>query len=146
MKHYLSLSVATMLALSLDSCGSSNELIAFAQLPEPMQQFINTHFQEKDVRVIFCEKSIFKTDYQVCLFNATTIDFDGKGELRRIEFSKNITDVDVIPQTVAGYVAANYPENRIIEYSLEGKKQYAVLNNNIRLDFDKNGNFLAVGK
>lgn len=144
MKHYLPLSMAAMLALSVSSCGSSNELITFSQLPEPTQQFINDHFQEKDVRVIFCEKSVFKTDYQICLFDATTIDFDGKGEFQRIEFTKNINDKDVIPQTIANYVADNYQGNRIIEYYLKGQKQYVRLSNNAELTFDKDGNFLAV--
>ncbi|HCS87980.1 MAG TPA: hypothetical protein DIW30_06175 [Bacteroidales bacterium] len=143
MKHYLTLSVAAMIALSVSSCGSSNELIPFSQLPEPTQQFINSHFQEKDVRVIFCEKSTFKTDYQICLFDATTIDFNGKGEFQRIEFTRNTADENVIPQVIADYVNANYQGNRIIEYHLKGKKQYVRLSNNAKLSFDKDGNFLT---
>lgn len=146
MKHILSLSIATAIAMATASCGSENDLIAFSELPQTTQQFINAHFSESDVRVIFREKGSFKTDYEVCLFNATTIDFDGDGELSRIEFSQNTDDADIVPQAIKDYVANNFQGNSVCEYTLKGKKQLVKLSNNNVLMFDRDGNFLGLAE
>ena len=51
--------------------------------------------------------------------------------------------VDDLPQAVRDYIAANYPENTIIEAEREDDGTYEVtLNNGLEILFDAEGNFL----
>ncbi len=124
-----------------------DEEIAPADLPLEIREFISTYFPGTTVEEAERENN---GNYEVELSNDVELIFDADGNfLGRAEDDddddRDDEDiaVDDLPQAVRDYIAANYPNNSIIEAEREDDGTYEVtLNNGLEIHFDAQGNFL----
>lgn len=125
-----------------------DEDIAPSSLPENIRNFVTTHYP--GATILKAEKEN-NGNFEIELSNDVELIFDSNGNfLGRADDDDNDDkdDEDIavseLPQAVRDYVAANYPNNTIIEAEREDDNTFEVtLNNGIELYFDSAGNFLS---
>ncbi|MHA6278635.1 PepSY-like domain-containing protein [Salinimicrobium sp. CAU 1759] len=136
--------------LGIDDDGDDDfgdEDIAVSDLPAAIREFVNTHFPGASIEEAERENN---GNFEIELSNDVELIFDADGNfLGRAEDDDNDDSddediaVDDLPQAVRDYIAANYPDNSIIEAEREDDGGYEVtLNNGVELEFDAEGNFL----
>ena len=150
MKTAMKLSAITMLVFLtiLTSCSSDDDnindvLLSEAEIPTAIKTYIETHFPSNTI--VRAEKDTENNTitYEIYLNENINLEFDS---------ASNIIDGDgviqlpnsVIPQSILDYVSVNYPNNVITDWELEFNRQQVELNNNIKLAFEMNGNFIRI--
>jgi len=71
------------------------------------------------------------------------LEFNSDKEIVDIEAKSKLPD-SVIPDLILQYVIKNYPDNYIIKWELEYKRQEVKLNNGLELVFNMDGSFLWI--
>ena len=112
-------------------------------LPANASGFISTHYAGKQVLQVVKELDNLKTYYHVYLDNGTKLDFSRQGNIKKIEGAGAIPDT-VIPALILNYVDTNYPSEFIRGWEIDDATQDIKLSNDLKLEFDKNGNFLRI--
>ena len=136
--------------LGIDDDGNEDfgdEDIAPDDLPAGIIEFVNTYFP--GTTIVEAEREN-NGNFEIELSNDVEIIFNADGDfLGRAEDDDNEDkdDEDIaisdLPQAVRDYIAANYPDNSIIEAEREDDGTYEVtLNNGLEIHFDGEGNFL----
>jgi len=132
-------------SLAFVSCSDDDDdkVISYDELPANAQSFIATHFPDE-------AKDQVKKDndsYDVYL-SKYKVEFNLSGDWDSVDGKRN-GQKNVIPQSVLAllpdgiltYVAENYPNATIVEVDIEVYGYEITLNNNIDLEFDKDGSF-----
>ena len=81
--------------------------------------------------------------YEVKLNNGAEIDFDKNGNWEEISDKQGVP-TDLIPVKIKAYVDKKYKGVKVEAIDKEKNKIKVDLNNDIDLDFDKNGNFVRI--
>ncbi len=139
--------IATMLfvTVSLASCDDdAKKVIEFNALPESAQTFVNTHFSDKQIAVIYHDRHVTDNEYEVRFSDGAKVDFTRKGEWDEVEDH----DVDgvptaIIPQAINEYIVSKHAGQFTVKISKERKKIEVELNSDIEMVFDKNGEFVS---
>ena len=129
--------------LSIISCkaGDRKELITVEQLPKASQQFLSLHFSKITVLSVIKEIEAFKVEYEVHLQNGTKIDFDSKGEWKKVDaLAGTLVPDGIVPEPIKTKVNTSFPGAGIEEIEREHGRYEVKLNNGIELHFDKNFN------
>ncbi len=84
-----------------------------------------------------------KTYFHVYLDNGTKLDFSRQGNIKKIEGVEAIPDT-VIPALILTYVDTHYANDFIRGWEIEDATQDIKLSTGLKLEFDKNGNFLRI--
>ncbi len=126
-----------------------DEEIAPANLPQNILDFISTYYPGIEIEEAELENN---GNYEIELENEIEIIFDGDGNFlgqaqdenddEQGDDEDNINPAD-LPQSILDYIAANYPDNSIIEAEREDDGYEVTLNNGVELEFDLEGNFLS---
>lgn len=135
------LTFISIVMLSVISCkaGDKKEIITVEQLPKVSQQFITLHFSKVPVLSVIKETEGFKVEYEVRLQSGTQIDFDSKGEWKKVDAKTGeLVPDSIIPEQIKTKVNASYPGVGIEEIEKEHGRYDVKLNNGIELHFDKN--------
>lgn len=119
-----------------------------AALPQAARTFITSTFPNDPIVLAERDKDLLRTEYSVELQSGTEIDFDAKGNWEDVSCKRIAGGVpaSVIPQKIKEYVAANYPNQAIVEISRDKRKIEVELSSDIDLEFDVNGRFLRVDR
>ena len=112
-------------------------------LPANASGFISTHYTGKQILQVVKELDNLKTYYHVYLDNGTKLDFGRQGNIKKIEGAEAIPDT-VIPALILSYVDSNYPTAFIRGWEIDDATQDIKLSSDLKLEFDKNGNFLRI--
>ncbi|WP_029034155.1 PepSY-like domain-containing protein [Salinimicrobium terrae] len=131
-----------------DDDNFGDEDISPGDLSEKIQDFISTHFPGTTIEEAEMENN---GNYEIELSNDVELIFDANGNfLGRADDDDNDDrdDDDIavseLPQGILDYIAANYPDNDIIEAEREDDNTYEVtLDNGVELEFDADGNFMS---
>jgi hypothetical protein len=134
-----------IMALALISCESQERVaVEFNQLPATAQSFVQTHFSDKTISIIFHDKDMFDKDYEVVFEDTSNVDFNKKGEWTEIEVkSEPGVPVAALPSAIVNYVNAKHPNTFIIKISKDRRDYEVELRNGIDIVFDKNGNLVG---
>ncbi len=143
MKRVLKNTFGLGLLIFLFTACDKESVIAEDGLPKDVSTYIQTHFPEYEIVQIVKDRDGLSLSYDVILRGGYKLEFDRKGKIEGVEGSAKLPD-SVIPAPVLAYVKANYPEQYIIDWELDGKGQEVKLVNGLELKFDKNGNFLRL--
>lgn len=81
-----------------------------------------THFSEQNISQVVKDKDRKSVSFDVVLDNGIDLDFREDGTCTSIEGFIQLPD-SVIPEDILAYVNANYPENFITEWQLDGREQ-----------------------
>ena len=87
------------------------------------------------------------TDRKFALFHYTCLNRGGLGT--QYDFFIDIEGISklpdsVIPSKIREYVVANYPQNHIIGWEIDGRNQQVELDNDLDLEFTMNGDFIRI--
>lgn len=135
MKRFLFIAMA-ILAFACTSSGGDKP-ITFDKLPEQAQKFINANFSGNKTLLITKDDDFVAPDYDVTFAGGLSLEFDSKGNLKKIESKESGIDGKLIPEKIRTYVKENFPGNKYVEYSI-GRKGYEVeLSNRIELKFNR---------
>jgi hypothetical protein len=138
-KIFLSMILSAFLLVACDK----EKVVQPDDLPANASGFISTHYAGKQILQVVKELDNLKTYYHVYLDNGTKLDFSRQGNIKRIEGAEAIPDT-VIPALILDYVDTNYPNEFIRGWEIEDATQDIKLSNDLKLEFDKNGNFLRI--
>lgn len=136
--------LVSLAAFNFSACGDDEKkAIEFSLLPEAAQTFINTHFSDKQVSVVYHDQEIGDYDYEVIFTDGAEIDFDKNGNWTEVE-DEDIdgVPVGVLPTPIHEYVVENHAGYPVVQISKDNREYEVELSNDIEIVFDKNGVFL----
>ena len=123
---------------------SGEKVISYLEMPLPAQRLIEAHFSKTDVSVVMMDRELLSTDYEVRLNDGTKVEFDGDGELYKIDCGTKAVPEALIPEVVRSYVATNFPNAFITEWGRDDRRWKAELNNGLDLEFNNKYEFLRI--
>lgn len=134
----------TLMVFSLIACESQEKKeINFSSLPLKSQQFINQHFADKTIQIIFMEKEIFDKEYEVIFADGSKIEFNKNGNWKEVECKFNPgVPLTFIKEGVVSYISTKFPNAFIESISYEHKRYEVDLSNDVEIIFDSEGKFL----
>ncbi|TQD40610.1 PepSY-like domain-containing protein [Haloflavibacter putidus] len=121
----------------------NEEVLADAEIPSEILDFINTHFASSTIIKAVKETEDNQITYEIYLSGNVQLEFNQALEITQIDALTALPN-SVLPQSILDYVAANYPDQAIIGWELEANYQEIELANGLELEFDLNGNFIGV--
>lgn len=130
--------------MSLLSCQKDEkQVIEFNELPEAAQTFVETHFSDKQVSIIYHDRELTDNEYEVIFSDGANIDFTKKGEWDEVE-DRDADGVPqaIIPQAILDYVSTNHNGQYIVQIGKERNNYEVELNSTVEIVFDKNGQFI----
>lgn len=131
-----------ILFFSFYSC-EKEKIINENKLPSAINTYVKTHFATCKITKIVKGKENNKLSYDLDLDCGVNIEFNDNNQVIDIDGISQLPD-STIPNNILSYISANYPNNFIIGWELEGNNQRVDLNTNIVLEFDSNGSFLRI--
>lgn len=134
----------TLMVFSLIACESQEKKeINFSSLPQKSQQFINQHFADKTIQIIFMEKEIFDKEYEVIFVDGSKIEFNKNGSWKEVE-SKFRPGVPLtfIKEGIVSHISTRFPYAFIESISYEHRRYEVDLSNDVEMIFDSEGRFL----
>lgn len=137
MKNFI---ISGIFALALLMTGCSDKPVLPAQLPAPIQTFVQQYFPGQTIT--FAQKDLELTGwkYEIFLADGTHIDFDTDDMWDKIECSlTNPVPTALIPPPVASTIQANYPDAMITKIDKERNGFEVDLANGLELKFNKQG-------
>ncbi len=141
-KMFLMLFVA--IVTNLTACAQADMTMAFEQLPTPAQQFIKQHFPNETVATIIKDYDDLTYTYDVKFVSRKDLEFDKNGEWLQVDCQTEAVPIAIIPANIASYVSATFSQNFIVDIEREMWSYNVGLNNDLDLEFDKNGNFKRI--
>ena len=140
MKFITVITVALAMSMSLMYCSKDGKRnINFNELPQTAQTFVQSHFSDKQVSIVYREHN----EYEVVFVDGAKIEFTRNGEWDEVEDH----DADGIPvaimlQPIVDYVKANHPGQPIVKINKERSKYEVELSSTIEIIFNKSGDFV----
>lgn len=137
MKNFI---VSGIFALALLMTGCSDKPVLPAQLPAPIQTFVQQYFPGQTIT--FAQKDLELTGwkYEIFLADGTHIDFDTDDMWDKIECPlTNPVPTALIPPPVASTIQANYPDAMITKIDKDRNGFEVDLANGLELKFNKQG-------
>lgn len=111
--------------------------IRFDQLPSAAKTFVTKNFPTAKVLLVVKDGLLFP-DYEVKLNNKTSIDFDHKGRMTKIESLVPGTITKFLPNPIQKYILENFKDRLPVkyEYDSDDKKYEVKLQGGLELTFD----------
>ncbi len=120
-------------------------VIDAAQLPEAAKAFINEQFPDKKIKRV--EKELGKNpDYDVKLSGGVEIEFDAKGEWKKVDCGHKAVPAVLVLTAIADYVKANRPKAKITGVTRKCFGYEIDLSRGPDLLFDKKGDFFSIDR
>ena len=137
----LIVSIVGMMPILADN----DKIITREELPEKAQVFLTQHFEGIEILYAKAEREMgVIMSYDVLLDGEVKVEFNRSGEWTSVDCERNQVPNGVLPQGVLDYVTKKFAKSYVVEIE-RGLLGYDVkLNNDLDLDFDKNGKFLRV--
>lgn len=132
----------TLSALLLVAC-DKEKVVQSDDLPASASGFVTTHYAGKQILQVVKELDNLKTYFHVYLDNGSKLDFSRKGDIKKIEGVETVPNT-VIPVLILDYVDTHYPNDFIRGWEIDDATQDIKLSTGLKLEFDKNGNFLRI--
>ena len=137
MKNFI---VSGIFVFALLMTGCSDKPVPPAQLPAPIQSFVQQYFPGQTIT--FAQKDLELTGwkYEIFLADGTHIDFDTDDMWDKIECPlTNPIPTAIIPPPVATTIQANYPDAMITKIDKELNGYEVDLANGLELKFNNQG-------
>ena len=137
------LSALLVLTTCFTAC-AKEKVIPYLEMPLPAQRLIEAHFSKADVSLVMMDRELLRTEYEVRLNDGTKVEFDGDGELTKIDCGAKAVPEALIPELVRQYVKANFPNAFITEWGKDDRGWKAELSNGLDLEFNSKYEFLRI--
>lgn len=138
----ITLSLAAIIGLG--ACNKTEKkTIAFNELPQAAQTFVNTHFANKQIAVVYHDTEVGDRDYEVRFTDGANIDFTKQGEWDEVEDrDTNGVPTAIIPTAINEYVATKHAGQYVVQIGKDRNEYDVELNSTVEITFDKNGSFV----
>ena len=143
MKKIMSTFALLVLALGV-ACANVDRPIKAEQLPVAAQEFIKTHFAKSTISFAKIDDELIYKEYEVMLADGTKIEFNAEGEWKDVDCKFGAVPAAIIPKKIAGYVAKNYPDAKIIKIDRDRRDYEVSLSNRLELTFDMKFNLVEI--
>ena len=137
------LSALLVLTTCFTAC-ANEKVITYPEMPLQAQRLIEAHFSKADVSLVMIDRELLRTEYEVRLNDGTKVEFDGDGELTKIDCGAKAVPEALIPELVRQYVKANFPNAFITEWGKDDRRWKAELNSGLDLEFNSNYEFVRI--
>ncbi len=144
MKKSIILTAALAAAMTLAACHEEEKkAIEFGNLPVAAQTFVQTHFADKQISIIYHDTEVADKDYEVIFTDGANIDFTKQGDWDEVE-DRDADGVPtaIIPAAINEYVASHHASQYVVQIGKDGKKYEVELNSTVEMVFDRSGAFL----
>lgn len=128
--------------LFFSSC-ENKKAVSESEIPTEITKFVSTHFPDNKIVQTIVEKEAFEKNYEIILDKNYSLEFNKNYEVTYIKGVSMLPE-SVIPASILEYVKANYPQSFIKKWELDDNRQKVELDNELELEFDKNGNFIKL--
>lgn len=122
---------------------SQDKVMTNSEIPSEIQLFVKTHFAQHTIVRAEINKEGLQKEYEIKLNDRTQLDFNNKYQIIKIDADTALPQ-SVIPAKLLSYIKTNYPQNHITEWELDNKGQEIKLNNGVKLEFSKQGDFKRI--
>lgn len=139
----LFLIIAVALSTILIAC-ANEQMINVEQLPAKAQSLIQTHFSAESVSYVLQERDGLSMEYEVRFDSGSKVEFDSKGEIKKIDCDIRPVPTALIPAAVRDYVQTKFPNAIITEWGKDERRWKAELNNGIELKFNSKYEFVGI--
>jgi hypothetical protein len=144
MKKIFLLLVASIMAV-LPMLADNDKMITLAELPETAQMFIDKHFANIDILYAKAERDMgVITSYDVMLDSDIKLEFNRKGEWESVDCHRSRVPDSLLPKGVLDYVNKKFTKAYVVEIERDIQGYDVKLNNDLDLEFDRDGNFLRI--
>lgn len=144
MKKKFLLLVASIMAV-LPMLADNDKMITRAELPETAQMFIDKHFANIDILYAKAERDMgVITSYDVVLDGDIKLEFNRKGEWESVDCYHSRVPDSLLPKGVLDYVNKKFTKAYVVEIERDIQGYDVKLNNDLDLEFDRDGNFLRI--
>lgn len=134
MKQMKFLLMALMCLMS-SSILADDTPISVEQLPATAKTFVQTNF--KDKKIVYAEKDW--NSFECRLDDGTKIEFNKKGNWKKIDRKLTAIPEGIVPETILEYVKANFPGCVVTKIDKERYGYDIELSNDIDLKFNYQG-------
>ena len=124
---------------------SQDKVMTNSEIPAEIQHYVKTHFAQHTIARAEINKEGLQKEYEIKLNDRTQLEFNSKYQIIKIDADTALPQ-SVIPAKLLSYITTNYPQNHITEWELDNKVQEIKLNNGIKLEFSKQGDFKRIDR
>ncbi|MPS72683.1 MAG: hypothetical protein E2590_05955 [Chryseobacterium sp.] len=115
----------------------------YQEMPATIKSFLAKYYPKATVVKYEAKSTVVGKKYEVKLNNGAEIDFDKNGNWEEISDKQGIASA-LIPAKIKAYLNQHYKGVKVESIDKERNKIKVDLQNDIDLEFDKNGKFLRV--
>ena len=123
-------------------------IVALTNFPVKAQDFIKQNFSNSDIYYSIKEVDRSETKYKTQLKDGTKIEFDVNGDWKEVKNGMNKPiPTKFFPGNISKYIQKNYPKidvNKIEKDAKDKEIKVELIQNNLDLKFDLNGNFIKL--
>lgn len=144
MKKSIILTAALAAAMTLAAChDEEKKAIEYGKLPTAAQTFVQTHFADKQISIIYHDTEVADKDYEVIFTDGANIDFTKRGEWNEVE-DRDADGVPaaIIPAAISEYVASHHAGQYVVQIGKDRRTYEVKLNSTVEIVFDLSGAFL----
>lgn len=140
----IALILAIFAIASSSAKAERNKIIHFSQLPEPAQEFVQTHFAGNDVAITNRDRNIFEQGYEIIFVDGKKVEFDKNGLWKQVDCSHDRVPENIVPEQISAYVSEKYPSAEVIQIERDRDGIEVELSNNFELEFDNLYNLVGI--
>ena len=121
--------------------------LPFDQLPQAIQDYVNTNFAGKNVQMVWLYTDLYNRDYKVFFADGDYIKFDEAGQWEEIRCEgAGEVPPSCVPDQITSFVKQFFPYAKIIkiEYKDDGRRIKVKLKPKIELEFDAQYNIVDI--
>lgn len=131
---------ATIMLLSIASASATERMVSYDRLPANAKAFITAHFGELTFSYAKYDTDITDHNYDVIFTDGTQIEFNRRGEWRKVECSRTtVMPQAILPQGIVEFINSTHPGARIEDVERERKGFQVGLSNDVEIVFDQRG-------
>ncbi len=140
----LLLAVTTMMPAAACAETGGDKAISPDRLPKAALLTIRTHLPNRKIAIAKVESELFSKSYTVIFTNGEKIEFDGRGRWTEVKCKRSAVPSSLVPQAIARYIRANYPDCRILEIERDDDEYEVKLSNYVEITFDTDFNVIDI--
>lgn len=137
--YFIQFTITVFAILLLSGC-DQDKVLSASDFPDEISSYVTQHFPNHDITQVIKDKDGLNRSYEVILSENVYLEFDRSRDITEIEGESRLPD-SVIPEKIRTYVASNYPEQVITKWELDDRRQKIELDNELELEFTRNGDF-----
>lgn len=136
MKKLFFAALLSVTALFTARADNDERPITLDKLPAPAQQFLKANFPNLTFAYAIEELGFFGNSYEVYFTDRTEVEFNSKGEWKKIERAYEAIPENLIPAKILEFVKQHQPQAAIKSIDRDTRDIEVELANGIELKFD----------